>query len=161
MPLILPGTRPGEGVQRITKGAAESVTSSAVLQNDNHLALPLAAGEEWVGQLVLFFTAPTAADIKIACTIPAGAEMFWSAIGYENTATGIAGSDRRAVGTSVSGSEQQFGGIGSYTNLPIYFWVLCGATPGDFQLQWAQGTSNATPTTVAKGSYLAGQRVPY
>ena len=135
------------------KTANESVTSSTTLQNDDHLLFAVAANEVWVARFYLIGNAATTGDVKIAWTVPAGATLLWNAHGLGEGVTSIEGAHKFA-GSSSSGAAQTFGGSGFTFGIHGSIYVANGSTAGNVQLQWAQGTSSGTATTMFAGSHL-------
>lgn len=138
----------------IRKSANESVTNSAALQNDDHLAVSVEAGKTYIVEGAIFAASPSATpDIRIAFEVPSGSDM---SIGHIS-----------AAGAAVDGGLLETSGASSVriqlpanTSVPIMIkgTVVAGAT-GVLQLKWAQWGSNATAVTVKKGSYLRVEEI--
>jgi hypothetical protein len=132
----------------VVKPSDQSVTSSTTLVNDTALLLPVAANALYTFNLVLLLIANDTAQIKMQFTGPAGATMQSGIMGFNTGAT--FGATTRAIATPVT-----FTGNG-VAQVPL-FWqgtVQTVGTPGTFQFQWAQNTSNGTACTVKVGSSL-------
>jgi hypothetical protein len=132
------------------KSANESVTSSTVVQNDDHLKLSLAANKTYIIDGVVFASSTSGTpDIKIAFAGQTGSDIK---VGYTDDVDDMVLS---------SGEESQT--IALQANRPrsihIAGTVVTGSTSGDFQLKWAQDTSNGNATTVMAGSYLRAQEI--
>lgn len=141
------------------KTADESVTSSTVLQDDDHLSFAIAANEEWLINIALRIgTSLAVHGIKLAITAPAGAT-----IDAEATLVGVVGADGGSQSTQTSGAALDFGtarfASSSFANGRMAVWVLNGATPGNVTLQFAQSTSNGTAVNLRKGSALIAHRI--
>jgi hypothetical protein len=137
------------------KSADESVPSSTVLQDDNHLFFAMAANDVWYVNVGIFWidsTGTGAADLKTGFTIPGGGT---NVLGLYTVAGDAAGTlvyfDYRD-----SGQARIIGAPVGQTFLTIAGVVRNGGTAGNFQFQWAQGTSNATAVTVKKDSLITG-----
>lgn len=141
------------------KSANESVTSSTVMQNDDHLSIPVKANAVYSGRIVLFVAGDDNADIKTQITVPANCNCSFgqvSKVSTSDTGVGTSGDlEIRAfaeeTGTSLNA---QFHGLAD-TNLEmviIEVTIATGPTAGTATLQWAQNIASATPTTVRKGS---------
>lgn len=130
------------GATVVVKAADESVTSSTTVQNDDELLFAIAANESWQFEIVLLVTnSGGAEDIRYTVTVPTGATGNY----YEPD---ISTTSHYGVGTThtvTMGNEQILRIVGSVAN---------GANAGNVTLQWAQGTSGATATTVNAGSYI-------
>jgi hypothetical protein len=141
----------------VVKSAAESVTNSAVLQDDDELILPVAADEVWVARYVLFFSGPTAGDIQFAFSAPAGDSMEWGTQGFSTTTTGAEG-DFKSQRSTLAGTLN-LGASGFSATAMLHAYIANGATPGDVTLRWSQAFANATPTQIFAGSHLVADRV--
>jgi hypothetical protein len=136
------------------KTADESVTSSAALQDDDHLLFPIAANEEWTATFEVTVTYSSAGGYKNAITVPAGATLRASSL-----FTDPGGSPQMTTSTTSGGALINTLPAGtSSAMVRVTVWVLNGATPGNVVLQWAQSVSNGTPTVSVKGSYLIANR---
>lgn len=136
----------------IIKQSDESVTSSTTLQNDNELILPIAANEKWFVEffLLLDMSASGLPDFKVEMTAPTGASGGWLLVGEVAGAT-----DSYILGRSFGGSGTVHDTQSAYQPGPVLRAVVDnGVNAGNLTLQWAQGTSNANPTTVKAGSFM-------
>jgi len=139
------------------KSVNESLSSSAVLQTDDALFLGLSPNKEYVIDGVIFATSSSAApDLKIGFAFPNG---YTVDLGYM---AGDDGQYRRAelINNSTTTSQTiQIAGNGDPAIIQIHGSVLTGNSSSTINLLWAQATSNATPTTVLRGSYLRAEQV--
>ena len=138
----------------VRKTADESVTSSTVLQNDDVLLFPVAANEIWLFRLGLVYTGIQATgDIKLAFTFPAAGEIAASAVLRDASGTFVY---KDWTGTTTPSSSQIAEAIGATVKryLPIEGIFINAGTGGNVTLQWAQGASNATATTMRINSTL-------
>lgn len=71
----------------VFKAADETVTNSATVQNDDHLVLAVAANTDYWMECQVVYNAPTANDMKLGWTVPAGATFEWSNNGLALGAT--------------------------------------------------------------------------
>ena len=142
----------------VRKPSDEPVTSSTVLQNDDHLLLPVAANEIWHFRFVIVYDGATAGDIKIAFTFPTGGDLRLSSvlIGTADTFTFGLWSSTTSPSPAYSSSAQ---GTGIYMTLPLEGVFVNGANAGNLQLQWAQNASSGTATTVKANSTLWGMKL--
>lgn len=135
----------------VRKAADESVTSSNTLQNDDELALAVAANTTYVFEAFLAYTAGTTGDFKAAVTFPAGATCFASVQRTDGSTWSEAAGAQVSSGSAISG-----GGLG--TTIPtLQLWrgvLMVGGTAGNLQVQFAQNVSNGTATTMKAGSVL-------
>ncbi|WP_274029442.1 hypothetical protein [Streptomyces sp. MMBL 11-1] len=133
-------------VQLVRKTADESVTSSTVLQNDNHLVLPVVANASYSLFLLCIFSGDTAGDIKFDWAVPAGTVLRWA----------------DQTGTSGLASDTDFySAPGGSTQVAFQIWatVVTSSTAGSIQFRWAQNASSATATIVRTNSTLRLDRV--
>lgn len=143
------------------KTAAETVTSSTVLQDDDHLTFSIGASEEWVVDLSLSVHGAgnlASTGIKVAITTPSGATQ-------EIVANLIGGASNISLSqsTSSSGNALDFTtanvGASGGGHITMRVWVLNSTNAGSVTLQFAQSTSSASALTLAKGSYLVARRI--
>jgi acyl dehydratase len=139
-------TRIADRDELIRKSAPESVVSSTVLQNDDHLFYAMTANHTWAFKLVVSAShADGAAALKSGFTGPASA--IWSGVFYSHSANVVEFSNSVAPGNPAAAPAA--GRIYVYDGI-----VTCGATPGNFQYQWTQAANSGTPLIVATNSYL-------
>jgi len=140
----------------IRKTADQSVTSSTALISDTHLVMAMAVSEVYEFEFVLFFTAATAGDIKLALNVPAGATGSWGAFGPDTTTpTTYKSFQAAAFGDATTVT---FGGNAANETLVLNGVVIQSSTAGNLQLRWAQSTSSATSTTIFANSFLTACR---
>jgi len=145
-------TPAGGGPTIVRKTADETVNNSAVLQNDDHLLLAIAANEVW---LVVFYLNLLQGDsttplYKFAVTVPDGATLIFGGP-METTTTGVA----NVIGTTTSGGAlTQRTAANAIDALMLFAIVTNGATAGNIQLQWAQALTQAVNTKVLANSCL-------
>jgi hypothetical protein len=158
MPLARPVDHPALYVR---KTANESVTSSAVLQNDDHLLLQVAANATYLLELFLIYDGDAAGDIQIGFTFPAGATIDWTPGGLTTGATQQSGSVKLAhVSTGAGEGVGAVGtGAGNRVVARATGILQVAGTAGTLQLQWAQLASSATATTVLANSWMALRRI--
>jgi len=146
------------GLVLVRKTANEAVAVSATLQDDDHLFFALAANETWIFELLLWVAGPTAADIKLAFTVPTGATLIWSGHGHN---LNVVLTDEGTIvnpPAEASGTSLAFGTQGTKVPLRLFGMVVNGANAGNLQLQWAQNGATGT-TTVYANSWLKATRV--
>ena len=136
----------------VYKSADEIVNNSSALQDDNHLIFALAATGEWEFQVNLWYDAATAADIKVAFTIPASTTLYWSHTGADASLA----SHNDAFVTTASASTRDLGGnaVGTLRHARIVGYVRTTGTSGNLTMQWAQNTANASDATIKRGSAM-------
>ena len=145
------------------KTADESVTSSAVLQDDDHLTFPIAANEEWIADFYLDIGAVlSTTGINVSVTSPVS-----STINMNAQLCGGAGNDTntntRTERSPTNGGTLNFPAA-SYPNstdgvMHLSYWVLNAGTAGNITFQFCQATSSGTAVTVRKGSHMVAHRV--
>lgn len=147
----------------VRKTADQVLTaSSTTLQDVSGLVVAMTTGVSgaiYPFEAELFYDAATAADIKFAFTIPTGATMRWGLIAAA-TGGGASGDGTFATATA-SASAIAAGGAGVATFLNARIWgeLTMSTNAGNFQLQAAQNTSDASVTTVAARSRLSMWRL--
>lgn len=161
MPLARPVDHPALFVR---KTANESVTSSATLQNDDHLLLQVAANATYLLELFLIYDGDVtvgAGDIQIGFTFPAGATIDWTPGGITTGATTQSASVK--LSHQSTGAGEGVGSVGTGAGNRVVARATgilqVAGTAGTLQLQWAQLTSSATATTVLANSFLRLKRI--
>ena len=152
--------------QYIAKTADETVTSSATLQNDDHLVLPVVANAVYTFALDLYMidTADFVGDFKMSFTCPAGAtfDMHGSGAHITDLSAGTSSNGEwiAKLATASAGANLTFGcGNTSATGVRVYGRLVMSSTAGNLQLQWAQNAADASGTTLKAGSYMSMTRV--
>lgn len=150
--------------QYIRKTAAETVTSSTALQDDDHLLIPIAANETWAFEMVLFYgSAGSAGDFKIAFTVPASATGAWGATGpvIGLTSVDTASMWSRSYASFGDSNTISFGTAPGTFDLTAIVKGLCvnSSTAGNITLRWAQNTSDGSGCTIRVNSYALAHRL--
>lgn len=148
------------------KTADESVTSSAALQNDDHLTLSVEANAIYTMTLFIEYIAGTTGDLQYAFTYPANASVTHGVAGLDITATGSSGAaavpnfSGPGRDTSTPTSARNLGGAGgSFAHAFMMGLLEVGVTAGSLTLQWAQAVSDGTATTLKQGSWMKLDRI--
>lgn len=142
------------------KTGDESVTSSTTLQNDDLLVLPVASNARYIMEAFLVYTgaADPAGGLKLGWTGPSGATMKWANFGTtQNAAPALV--NYNVVAESIGGGRGVGTNSGTEMTCRPYGVLNTSSTSGNLQLQWAQGTSNATATVVKAGSLIHLRRI--
>jgi len=156
---------------RKTSDTQRSATTTTVA--DPHLQFELEANAVYTLTGWLKYDGPTAGDINIDWTAPAGCLGEYTAWGSGNASiTATVGvtltSDTQSVRgymirteTNDISQSRSFGCLGlALTPLTIQIWgtVRNGPTAGTYSLDWAQLASDASPTTLYTDSWLELRR---
>jgi len=143
------------------KTADQSVTSSTTLVNDTHLTFSVLANGVYTmeGYLLYQGAADPAGGLKVDFNGPAGATLKWTNFGtnqgsaspqtlltYNVVSETLAPGSPRTMGTNGTG-----GTVMSCSPRGI---LTVSSTAGTFVLRFAQGTSNATATSLMTGSWI-------
>ncbi len=145
----------------VRKTADESVTSSAVLQNDDHLFYSIAATGTYVIDLNLIATsaANAAGDLSVAFTFPTGTFYAFGHGLDTSLASSSIGTINAGGGVVTSGTAIALYGLStSVTFINIKGLFIATAT-GTLQFQWAQQASNANASTLKTGSFMTVKQV--
>ncbi len=134
------------------KSSDESVASSTTLQDDNDLALTVAASEVWEFRLHIIYTAAAAADIKFAWTFPTGGVMAASGVGLSST--DVFSHYPYYFTTSPTSALTYGGADATIRDFSVEGTFTNSTTPGTLQLQWAQQASSGTASVVKANSTL-------
>lgn len=152
------GTTLGKTTDAIKTGATQSVTSSTTLVNATQLGVAVAANATYELQgFVVFDGAFAAGDMKVDWSLPASATMLWTANGMSTGGTGLYTANTVPAGTTITLGT--YGAGPPYTALSINGTIVTGATAGTAQLRFAQGTANATPTSIYAKSRISVRRI--
>ncbi|MFJ9443254.1 hypothetical protein ACIRRH_15490 [Kitasatospora sp. NPDC101235] len=136
--------------------ATQPVTSSTTLVPATDLALPVVAGATYeIDGWIIYDGQFNAGDLKIGWSVPAGSTGTWSI-----NAPGTGGTLTYSPNTVAIAATTTAGtyGAGGLVNAAVRGYITAGAT-GTLQLQFAQNSSNPTPTSVYAGSWLRLHRV--
>jgi len=137
----------------VRKTADEAVNNSSTLQNDDHLLLAIAANEVWVVEAILYYlSAGVTPDLKVAWALPAGATGFY--LGW-----GLGYTDAAYISTTISTDFLTFGTGATARIAIVKLLAINGATAGNIQLKWAQGTPVAEDTKVLANSCLIAHKL--
>lgn len=141
-------------------------TSTTTLATDTQLTFTVDANGVYDLDGFLKYSGP--GDFQMGWTYPSGTLGEWSGIGNGTTVASANGSGGTQTDVSTSwgytlrteatdiGSARTYGGVGtSVFTVHIKGTIRVGATGGTFALQWAQGASNATATTLYTDSRLS------
>ena len=135
------------------KTADESVTSSTVLQDDNHLFLSVEASSSYILEMLISFTGDSTGDMQMQFTGPTGFD-------YELFGTNTYDGSSPAAGVIFPFLMTEAGAkVIQVTNSTTHFIKLHGVvntstTAGTLTFQFAQLSSSATPLVVRQYSYL-------
>lgn len=156
---VLPADMATSRFRPVIKGTDQPLdANSTVLQDVTGMTLPLAAGETWIGRMIVDVASTSVTpDIKLQVNAPVGATGADDVQSLTTTATGLIGSAQMAtLAFGSSGTGAAF--AGSSFNI-IDFVVTNGPTPGVLQLQAAQNTSDANVVTIKGTTRLTAERV--
>lgn len=142
----------------IRKTANETVTSSTVLQNDNHFNFFIQSREIWELDFTIFYDGDTAGDIQFGLSVPALAVVRMGLVSLGVAAAGDT-FDMRSISYTAGGNTVGAAGAGTVLMASFKAIVVNDTASGNVILQWAQGTSSATATTVFANSYMKAQLV--
>lgn len=131
----------------VRKPADETVNNSTTLQNDDHMALSVAANMTYEFKMCVFHNSSTVADLKYDFTFPTGLTMKY---GLDAAAAGGGIDNFVLIQTSVP----VIGGVGADRAGFLSGTVITFTTAGTLQLRWAQNTAEVSDTKVLAGSYM-------
>jgi len=143
----------------VRKTANQTVTNSSDYVDDNHLVLPVVANATYLMDGLLLYTGPSAGDMQVQFTGPAGASLAWTTRGAGapcdatldeiETGAGILGGGK-ILGCYAAGTTQAATPTGIFRT---------AATAGNLLVRWSQYVANATVLTLYTDSYLTLRRV--
>jgi hypothetical protein len=145
--------------QHVTKAANESVTSSIVIQDDNHLFLTVSANVTYLLESFISYTGATAGDMVYGFSGPTGSVLTYCSDGLGNAAASATDNVSRNL-QSLGLFTTSAGCVTGSTCVTLPKGLLqVGSTSGILRLRWAQGTASATATTILAGSVLMLRRM--
>jgi hypothetical protein len=128
-------------------------TTTATAESDFTFAL--LANTTYFIEFYMVYSGLAAADIKVAWTVPAGSSgLRWclgeTVAGTDNTNTAM------RTGMHQFATEVQYGAqsAAAYNGASEMINIITGSTAGNMVMLWAQGTANATASTLRVGSLL-------
>ena len=140
------------------KSADESLSSNTTPQADDHLLFAMGTSQTWFLRLVLWCIDNGSGNFQGSVTVPAGAATRMSCIWWTPGAPAsittihvqdaVSGSPNIWICTPSAGMVMQFSG-----------YATTSGTAGNWQFNWAQGTSSGSTIVIKKGSYLAGRQI--
>ena len=134
--------------QAAYKSADESVTNSAVLQNDDHLYLPVVAGRRYIIQANLQgIGGAGSGGIKFGFSGPAATYFRGRAL-FTFPVSSVGVVEIAAIGNTASAFPTTY-------FLASYWGAYEPSASGTLQLQWAQGAADAIATTIYRGSEMS------
>ena len=141
----------------IVKTSDESVASSTTLQNDDAFQYTLSSEQKVYVRLVIFAAGVSAADIKYKLSATDHSYYFAGQMGMNLNQTNP--SDVTGIYmASLSSSITWTNGLGLNTGNPVIIYLDAyienDSDTDTLIFSWAQNTSNATATTVKKGSIM-------
>lgn len=146
-----------EGVVR--KASDETVNNSTSVQDDNELFIPLDANSTYVFEGLIIYNSSTVADFQIDFTVPSGATGRRNIIHGTSAISSCSTTSINYNGGSITAVASGIGGTGADCDFPIVGTVTTSGTSGNFQVQWAQNTLEASDTIVKAGSYLRWRKL--
>ena len=139
-----------------TSSTARSNTATVAVDPD--LVVPVAANTRYNLEALLFPSGDTTADFRMTFVVPAGATIVWVPRGPSPLIS--VDPATLTMSQQVSGSEAVLGVYSSAAGaIAPKGHIQTGATAGNVELRWAQGTSAGAPTTLAAGSWLSLSKV--
>jgi hypothetical protein len=140
------------------KTADESVTSSATIQDDDHLTFNVNAGETWeLSGEIQADNSSNNIDIKVAFQLPTGAFMRIYTTGIQDAGGNAIQGNGLLTTSNATKTMQINGGVSTLITFRGIF--ITGSNAGSVKFRWSQGTSNASTTTVRSYSYMKLIRV--
>ncbi|NUS82779.1 MAG: hypothetical protein HOY75_08495 [Streptomyces sp.] len=158
--------------QRLPKRRTSNATRTSTItpSADTQLTWTVDANAVYALEGILFYAGP--GDFLMGWTYPSGAAGTWQGIGNGTTVvSGTAGGGTQQDITSSWGyttrtettdlaDNRTYGGISSTGfAVQVRATIRVGGTGGTFALQWAQGSSNATATTLYTDSRLTLEKI--
>jgi hypothetical protein len=136
----------------IRKSADTDRSSTTTTTDDPHLTAPVAASRKYTFEIMVFAIGHSSGDIKFAMSYPAGAVIAYAIAAVGGGGVDVLDDDSDSAVFALTGTP------GSWPTDASAFFITgtleTDSNAGDLALQWAQGSSFATATTVKEGSYM-------
>ena len=137
------------------KSSDQSVTSSTTLVNDSELFLPMVTNASYFYTGWMLYTGGSnTPDLKLNYFIPTGATILRSDWGHDAGTVSVTSS----IDVSVLANTDRSLGAGSAATVirSIYSQgeIITAGTAGNFQVRFAQNTSDAAAITMKAGSRI-------
>lgn len=147
----------------IEKNGAQNFTNTTVMADITDMSFTAEPNFVYEIRLRAAIGGPTAADVKLAWTVPAGAQMSRNILAA--SAAGLADNQNTTM-TNIrrgAGTQQSGGTSGGTANDFTGWWedtiLKVAGTGGTVQLQGAQNAANVTPTVFQDDSWMIVRRV--
>lgn len=142
------------------KTSDQAKSTDATLANDSELVVTVVASATYVFDGFLVYDGATTGDIQVKLVPPASATLVWVPNGPPSSASGTATTLKvPKEGTAADTFGAVGTGAGNILVMAPRGILRTGASAGTLQLQWAQGTSDATATTLYADSWLRATRL--
>jgi len=145
----------------VRKTADESVTSSATLQNDDHLLYAIPATGTYVFEihLLALSAANAAGDLQVGFTFPTGT-FYLNGYGPDvSLASGSVSTGAWGAAPITSGVAALSFGLSTTSNGIYLHGLFIATATGTVQFQWSQSGSNASASTLKTGSHMLVRQV--
>ena len=135
----------------VSKQQDTSWTSTTTFSNDPDLVFSADANAIYHYSITLGVeTVSTSVGLKVAITYPSGARVDFGVEGSVGGSYFSTWSQSYSSGTSIA----TFSTNSNFSVVDIEGWISLAGTAGNFQIQAAQGTSNASSAWILRGSSI-------
>ena len=129
---------------------AGGIVSSTVLTYDPQFRINVVSGGSYVIRGQIYYWTPSAADFKFKFSCPSDDELITKRSHIlPNTSAIVSVVDKNTQPTQTMLGTGDGNGF-----IDFICWLYVGAGAKIFDFEYAQNTSNATPTRVSRGSYI-------
>lgn len=146
-------------IQGVRKSGDTSRSNDVTPTADPHLVLPVVANSAYIIDMVIFYDALAAADIRTNWVGPTGSGYRILFDGIITTGTALTEDFIRSHTETVGDTGAAGNGVGVRYTASVRGTVTVGATAGNFEFHWAQLVSSGTATRLQAGSYMRLHRV--
>lgn len=144
----------------VFKTADKTITSSTTLTTDTDFTLALEASSWYIMKFTLFYVAHSSADIKFQSTYSGTASSALWTMNFQDINTTSPGPITMHLESIIMTTTPMIAGGVTGTNLYAHGTArFATTTAGNYNLQWAQNTSNATGSVLQKGSWMSCLKV--
>lgn len=151
----------GRQSRTVYKTALEQRNNTTTLAPDDELSIDVGL-HIYVVKAWIFYSSGTTdtADLSIGWAIPTGASIWWANFGLPAAATTWADLFNSHFNTTASSQTRIQGAVSEGPVGMFMRGILTNpSTEGTLDFLWAQGTSNATATTVRETSHITVEPV--
>lgn len=137
------------------KAADTPRASDVTIAADPDLSIPTLANATYVVDGYLNFEGGTAGSSDLQWGLTSNGTLRYKVSGAGTGGTTVIGATDQGSGTVILGTN----GAGNLRGADFHGMLIAGSSAGSLTLNWAQNTSNGTPTIMHANSWMSVRRV--